>query len=137
MSRPPLNGVRPARLSDLCCKFRNSARPSLQHCPCGYRERYFVSRATGAGLIVGHNVLKELGMVFITPSDPHFFTEDTPTAILVRQMLVAIAIREGERCRETRVGPQARAEEGVREENRSVRHGRRSLSSLASCGVVG
>src|SRR6188508_991622 len=41
--------------------------------------------------LAGHDMLKELGMAIIPASAPDFFTEDTPTAILVRQVLGAIA----------------------------------------------
>ena len=36
-------------------------------------------------------MLKDLGISIIPASAPDFFTEDTPTAILVRQVLGAIA----------------------------------------------
>ena len=36
-------------------------------------------------------MLKELGIAIVPASAPDFFTEDTPTAILVRQVLGAIA----------------------------------------------
>jgi DNA invertase Pin-like site-specific DNA recombinase len=41
--------------------------------------------------LVGHDMLKGLGISIIPASAPDFFTEDTPTAVLVRQMLGAIA----------------------------------------------
>lgn len=41
--------------------------------------------------LAGHEMLKELGIAIIPASVPDFFTEDTPTAILVRQVLGAIA----------------------------------------------
>ena len=41
--------------------------------------------------LAGHDMLKELGIAIIPASAPDFFTEDTPTAILVRQVLGAIA----------------------------------------------
>ena len=41
--------------------------------------------------LAGHDVLKELGIAIIPASAPDFFTEDTPTAVLVRQVLGAIA----------------------------------------------
>jgi len=44
-----------------------------------------------AGGRIGHDKLKELGIVIIPASAPDFFTEDTPTAVLVRQVLDAIA----------------------------------------------
>ena len=41
--------------------------------------------------LAGHDMLKALGISIIPASAPDFFTEDTPTAILVRQVLGAIA----------------------------------------------
>src|SRR4026208_603817 len=41
--------------------------------------------------LAGHDMLKELGIAIIPASAPDFFTEDTPTAVLVRQELGAIA----------------------------------------------
>src|SRR6185295_5101541 len=41
--------------------------------------------------LAGHDMLKALGLSIIPASAPDFFTEDTPTAILVRQVLGAIA----------------------------------------------
>ena len=41
--------------------------------------------------LAGHDMLKELGIAIIPASAPDFFTEDTPTAILVRQVLGVIA----------------------------------------------
>jgi DNA invertase Pin-like site-specific DNA recombinase len=41
--------------------------------------------------LAGHDMLKTLGIAIIPASAPDFFTEDTPTAVLVRQVLGAIA----------------------------------------------
>src|SRR5215468_6817012 len=41
--------------------------------------------------LAGHDMLKELGLSIIPASAPDFFTEETPTAVLVRQVLGAIA----------------------------------------------
>ena len=41
--------------------------------------------------LAGHDMLKGLGISIIPTSAPDFFTEDTPTAVLVRQVLGAIA----------------------------------------------
>ena len=41
--------------------------------------------------LAGHDMLKGLGIAIIPASAPDFFTEDTPTAVLVRQVLGAIA----------------------------------------------
>jgi DNA invertase Pin-like site-specific DNA recombinase len=40
--------------------------------------------------LAGHDYLKKLGVELIPASAPDFFTEDTPTAVLVRQVLGAI-----------------------------------------------
>jgi DNA invertase Pin-like site-specific DNA recombinase len=41
--------------------------------------------------LAGHDMLKDLGIALIPASAPNYFTEDTPTAVLVRQVLGAIA----------------------------------------------
>jgi hypothetical protein len=41
--------------------------------------------------LTGHDFLKSLGVDLIPTTAPDFFTEDTPTAVLVRQVLGAIA----------------------------------------------
>ena len=41
--------------------------------------------------LAGHDMLKKLGLSITPVSAPDFFTEDTPTAVLVRQVLGAIA----------------------------------------------
>lgn len=41
--------------------------------------------------LAGHDMLKGLGIALIPSSAPDFFIEDTPTAVLVRQVLGAIA----------------------------------------------
>jgi DNA invertase Pin-like site-specific DNA recombinase len=41
--------------------------------------------------LAGHDLLKGLGIAIIPASAPDFFVEDTPTAVLVRQVLGAIA----------------------------------------------
>jgi DNA invertase Pin-like site-specific DNA recombinase len=41
--------------------------------------------------LAGHDMLKGLGIAIIPASAPDFFTEDTPTAVLVRQVPGAIA----------------------------------------------
>ena len=41
--------------------------------------------------LAGHDMLKNLGISIIPASAPDFFIEDTPTAVLVRQVLGAIA----------------------------------------------
>src|SRR6476646_1494562 len=41
--------------------------------------------------LTGHDFLKKLGIALVPATAPDFFTEDTPTAVLVRQVLGAIA----------------------------------------------
>src|SRR5262249_29841600 len=41
--------------------------------------------------LAGHDYLKGLGVTLIPASSPDFFTEETPTAVLVRQVLGAVA----------------------------------------------
>jgi DNA invertase Pin-like site-specific DNA recombinase len=41
--------------------------------------------------LAGHDYLKNLGVALVPASAPDFFLEDTPTAVLVRQVLGAIA----------------------------------------------
>ena len=41
--------------------------------------------------LAGHNMLKNMGIALIPATAPDFFIEDTPTAVLVRQVLGAIA----------------------------------------------
>ena len=41
--------------------------------------------------LAGHDMLKSLGIEIIPASAPDFFTEETPTAVLVRQVLGAIS----------------------------------------------
>jgi len=73
----------------------------------GFREMLQRLAANGANTIIvespdrfardlavqlaGHDMLKELCISIIPASAPEFFTEDTPTAVLVRQVLGAIA----------------------------------------------
>lgn len=41
--------------------------------------------------LAGHDMLRSMGIALIPATAPDFFTEDTPTAVLVRQVLGAIA----------------------------------------------
>ena len=41
--------------------------------------------------LAGHDMLKAKGVTLIAASAPTFFVEDTPTAVLVRQVLGAVA----------------------------------------------
>jgi hypothetical protein len=52
--------------------------------------RTCLDRAIGVQL-TDHDFLKNLGVSLIPATAPDFFTEDTPTAVLVRQVLGAIA----------------------------------------------
>lgn len=83
-----------------------SGADRIDHRP-GFREMLQRLAANGAKTIIvespdrfardlavqlaGHDMLKELGISIIPASAPDFFTEDTPTAVLVRQVLGAIA----------------------------------------------
>jgi len=89
--------------------------------------------------LAGHDMLKALGISIIPASAPDFFTEDTPTAVLVRQVLGAIAQFE----KASSVAKPAAARKRKREsEGRG--EGRKPLSetgprlspSLASCDVA-
>ncbi len=62
--------------------------------------------------LAGHDFLKKLGISLIPATAPEFFTEDTPTAVLVRQVLGAIAqfekaslVAKGRGCRCARSRP--------------------------------
>jgi hypothetical protein len=86
--------------------------------------------------LAGHDMLKELGISIIPASAPDFFTEDTPTVVLVRQVLGAIAQFDKART----VAKLAAARKRTREsdgrcEGRSllVRPGPRWLLSLTGC----
>jgi DNA invertase Pin-like site-specific DNA recombinase len=41
--------------------------------------------------LTGHDFLRSRGIALIPATAPDFFTEDTPTAVLVRQLLGAVA----------------------------------------------
>jgi DNA invertase Pin-like site-specific DNA recombinase len=62
----------------------NGAKTSIVESPDHFARDLAVQLA-------GHDMIKELGIVIIPAWAPDFFTEDTPTAILVRQVLAAIA----------------------------------------------
>jgi hypothetical protein len=61
--------------------------PSLLRITHGIRRFQPILNATR---LAGHDMLKGLGIAIIPASAPDFFTEDTPTAVLVRQVLGAI-----------------------------------------------
>ena len=62
----------------------NGAKTIIVECPDRFARDLAVQLA-------GHDMLKALGIAIIPASAPDFFTEDTPTAVLVRQVLGAIA----------------------------------------------
>jgi DNA invertase Pin-like site-specific DNA recombinase len=55
------------------------------------RNFFSLSRRDLTVQLTGHDFLKKLGVSLIPATAPDFFTEDTPTAVLVRQVLGAIA----------------------------------------------
>jgi DNA invertase Pin-like site-specific DNA recombinase len=68
----------------------------LQHLPANGAKTIIVESRDRfardlAVQLAGHDMLKSLGLSIIPASAPDFFTEETPTAILVRQVLGAIA----------------------------------------------
>ena len=73
--------------------------------------------------LAGHDMLKSLGISIIPASAPEFFTEDTPTAVLVRQVLGAIAQFE----KASSVAKLAAARKRKREANGKC-EGRKSLT---------
>lgn len=62
----------------------NGCRTIIVECPDRFARDLMVQLA-------GHDLLKAQGIALIPASAPDFFTEDTPTAVLVRQVLGAIA----------------------------------------------
>ena len=90
--------------------------------------------------LAGHDMLKGLGISIIPASAPDFFTEDTPTAVLVRQVLGAIAqfekasmLRNWQQLGNASVS----ARDGAREGNLSVRQDLTLSLSPVSCDGVG
>ena len=75
--------------------------------------------------LAGHDQLKAGGIMLIAATAPDFFTEDTPTAVLVRQVLGAIA----EFDRATTVAKLAAARRRKREATGKC-EGRKSLAEL-------
>ena len=89
--------------------------------------------------LAGHDMLKALGILIIPASAPDFFTEDTPTAVLVRQVLGAIAQFEKASSVAKLAAarkPSVKVKDDVREGSPSARQGPRSSPSLASCDVA-
>jgi DNA invertase Pin-like site-specific DNA recombinase len=71
----------------LCClvgPHRNGVRTIIVESPDRFARDL-------AEQLAGHDHLKRLGVTLIPATAPNFFTEDTPTAVLVRQVLGAIA----------------------------------------------
>ena len=90
--------------------------------------------------LAGHDMLKALGIAIIPASAPDFFTEDTPTAVLVRQVLGAIAqfekassVAKLAAARSASVSVRDDAKEG----SLSVRQDPRLSLSHVSCDGVG
>jgi DNA invertase Pin-like site-specific DNA recombinase len=54
--------------------------------------------------LAGHDFLKNLGVSLIPATAPDFFLEDTPTAVLVRQVLGAIGDQYGRQLLSIRLG---------------------------------
>ncbi len=62
----------------------NGARTIIVESP----DRFARDRAVQ---LAGHDHLRKLGVTLVPATAPDFFTKDTPTAVLVRQVLGAIA----------------------------------------------
>ena len=81
--------------------------------------------------IAGHDYLKELGVALVPTSAPDFFAEDTPTAVLVRQVLGAIAQFE-------KASLVAKMKAGARSQaRRDRREGRRPAQLLGRSTGIG
>ena len=91
-------GIAQYKISELFSD-RNGRRPWWHRPGChqqigfhsGYGESPDRFARDLAVQLAGHDMLKGLGIDLIPASAPDFFTEDTPTAVLVRQVLGAIA----------------------------------------------
>ena len=77
-------GGRPGFAAMLEALLANGARTIVVESPDRFARDLMVQLA-------GHDMLKQRGIALIAASAPLHFTEDTPTAILVRQVLGAIA----------------------------------------------
>jgi DNA invertase Pin-like site-specific DNA recombinase len=75
--------------------------------------------------LAGHDYLKGLGVALIPASAPDFFLEDTPTAVLVRQVLGAIAQFEK--------GTMVAKLKAARERKRAAGHKVEGAARIASC----
>jgi DNA invertase Pin-like site-specific DNA recombinase len=90
--------------------------------------------------LAGHDMLKNLGIAIIPASAPDFFTEDTPTAVLVRQVLGAIAqFEKASSVAKLAAARKRKRERGdvAREGSRSVRYVPRLSPLHVNCGGVG
>jgi len=81
--------------------------------------------------LAGHDMLKAQGIALVPTTAPDFFTEDTPTAVLVRQVLGAIAQFE----KASAVAKLAAARKRKREATGKC-EGRKSLAELHPDVVV-
>lgn len=77
-------GERPGFAAMLEALLANGARTIVVESPDRFARDLMVQLA-------GHDMLKAKGLTLIAASSPQHFTEDTPTAVLVRQVLGAIA----------------------------------------------
>ena len=77
-------GGRPGFADMLEALLANGAKTIIVESPDRFARDLMVQLA-------GHDMLKARGIVLIAASSPTHFVEDTPTAILVRQVLGAIA----------------------------------------------
>jgi len=77
-------GERPGFAEMLESLLANGARTIIVESPDRFARDLMVQLA-------GHDMLKAKGVTLVAASAPTHFTEDTPTAILVRQVLGAIA----------------------------------------------
>jgi DNA invertase Pin-like site-specific DNA recombinase len=77
-------GARPGFARMLEALLANGARTIVVESPDRFARDLMVQLA-------GHDMLKAKGLTLIAASSPQHFTEDTPTAVLVRQVLGAIA----------------------------------------------
>jgi DNA invertase Pin-like site-specific DNA recombinase len=90
--------------------------------------------------LAGHDMLKLLGIEIIPASAPDFFTEDTPTAVLVRQVLGAIAQFEKASALAKLAAARKRKREQLgksRDASLTLRHGLRLSPLPASCDASG
>jgi DNA invertase Pin-like site-specific DNA recombinase len=77
-------GDRPGFAEMLEALLANGARTIIVESPDRFARDLMVQLA-------GHDMLKARGITLVAASAPTFFVEDTPTAVLVRQVLGAIA----------------------------------------------